>query len=105
MALFEEILEEGLGWPIALGIGALALAPKVLPAVGRILRPVAKGVIKAGISVYDEAQGAVASISEASSDIVTEARHELSEARSAPQPEAKIAPKPKTGPAAPAAAH
>ena len=102
MALFEEILEEGLGWPIALGIGALALAPKVLPAVGRILRPVAKGVIKAGISVYDEAQGAVASISEASSDIVAEARHELSEARSAPKPEAHSAPKPKPGSTAPA---
>ena len=99
MALFEEILEEGLGWPIALGIGALALAPKVLPAVGRILRPVAKGVIKAGITVYEET---FASISEATGDLVAEARHELSEARSAPKPEAHSAAKPKPGSTAPA---
>ncbi len=74
MALLEDIVKaEGAG-PLVLGVGALMLAPTVLPALGRALRPVAKGVIKTGMSLYDET---FASIREATGDIIAEARAEL----------------------------
>lgn len=73
MALFEDLLEEALG-PVAIGIGALLVVPALFPSVGRALRPVAKGAIKAGISVYERT---VATISEATGDLVAEARAEL----------------------------
>lgn len=80
MALFEELFEGAAG-PVAIGIGALVLAPKVLPVVGRILRPVVKGAIKTGMTIYEETY---ASVAEATGDLVAEARAELeSESRQA----------------------
>ncbi|KAF2989151.1 DUF5132 domain-containing protein [Methylocystis sp. MJC1] len=73
MALFEDLLEEALG-PVAIGIGALLVVPAVFPSVGRALRPVAKGAIKAGISIYEST---VATFSEATGDLIAEARSEL----------------------------
>lgn len=74
MALLEDIVKaEGAG-PLVLGVGALMLVPAVLPAVGRLLRPVVKGVIKTGITVYEETY---ASVKEATGDLVAEARAEL----------------------------
>ena len=73
MADFKDLLGGGAG-PVALGIGAILLAPALLPAVGRIARPVVKGVIKTGISLYRETY---ASVSEATGDLVAEARAEL----------------------------
>ncbi len=58
MALLEDVFE-GVAGPAALGIGALFLVPTVLPAVGRMLRPVAKELIKTGMMAYDEAHVAV----------------------------------------------
>ncbi len=82
MALLEELFEfEGVGGPLALGLGALLLAPKVLPAVGRILRPVTKEVIKAGIMAYDEARATVSDAYEATGDLVKEARSERDQQR------------------------
>lgn len=73
MALFEELFEEAAG-PVAIGIGALILAPKVLPVIGRFLRPIAKGAIKTGMALYEETYATVA---EATGDLVAEARAEL----------------------------
>jgi hypothetical protein len=74
MALLEDMVKmEGAG-PMVLGIGALMLAPALLPAVGRVLRPVVKGVIKTGITMYDETY---ASVREATGDLIEEARAEL----------------------------
>jgi hypothetical protein len=73
MALFEELFEEGVGGPLAIGIGALILAPKLLPVVGRALRPVAKEAIKAGITIYE---GTCATFSEATGDLIAEVRAE-----------------------------
>jgi hypothetical protein len=85
MALFEELFEEAAGPAVAVGIGALFLAPKVLPALGRVLRPIAKGAIKTGISLYEQTY---ASVAEATGDLVAEARAELeSESRHAHAPE------------------
>lgn len=74
MALFEDLMKaEGAG-PLVLGVGALMLAPTLLPAVGRILRPIVKGVIKTGMTVYDETYS---TMKEATTDLIEEARAEL----------------------------
>ncbi|QGM97872.1 DUF5132 domain-containing protein [Methylocystis parvus] len=74
MALLEDVAKmEGAG-PVVLGIGALMLAPTLLPALGRALRPVVKGVIKTGMTIYDETY---ASMREATGDLIEEARAEL----------------------------
>ncbi len=74
MALLEDIAKaEGAG-PLVLGVGAIMLAPTLLPALGRVLRPVAKSVIKTGMSVYE---GTFATMREATGDLIAEARAEL----------------------------
>ncbi|WP_457797776.1 DUF5132 domain-containing protein [Methylocystis sp. S23] len=74
MALLDDMVKlEGAG-PIVLGVGALILAPTLLPAMGRILRPVVKGVIKTGMTIYDETY---ATVREATGDLIEEARAEL----------------------------
>lgn len=94
MALLEDVLEGGAG-PVALGVGAILLAPSVLPVMGRILRPIAKGVIKTGLAVYQETY---ASLAEATSDLVAEARAEL-ESESRPSAEPKKGGSRQTAPA------
>ena len=59
---------------IAVGVGAVLLAPVLLPVIGRAIRPVAKAAIKTGIYVYREA---TAQIDSATHSIVEEARNEL----------------------------
>ncbi len=77
----EEVAAvEGTAGSTALGIGASLLAPRALPVFGRIIRPLAKGVIQAGLVLYDEASAAVsgarATVSKATVDLVAEARAE-----------------------------
>ncbi|MEZ0167986.1 DUF5132 domain-containing protein [Microvirga sp. TS319] len=77
MALFEDMFKGGnIVTGLAVGIGAAVVAPAVIPA----LRPFAKAVIKAGLVVYDQGRVALAELNERTSDIVAEARAELSEA-------------------------
>jgi hypothetical protein len=77
MALLEDLFKlEGAAGATALGVGALLLAPTILPAVGRMLRPVAKELVKTGMLAYDEAHGAVSGAYDAASDLVAEARAE-----------------------------
>jgi hypothetical protein len=79
MALFENVFEglglEGAAGPI-IGIGALLLAPTLLPAIGRIARPLAVGALRTGMAVYREAAMATGTM-------VDEARAELDQARAA----------------------
>jgi 5,10-methylene-tetrahydrofolate dehydrogenase/methenyl tetrahydrofolate cyclohydrolase len=71
---------------LAIGVGATILVPLVVPAVGGILRPAAKAMIKGGIVVYDWGRQAVAEVSEAAGDMAAEAR---AEAAAASKPETK----------------
>ena len=73
MALFEEALEGGVGPGLAI-VGAVMLAPTVLPAVGRMLRPAAKTVTKAGIMLYRQA---LSGVGEATGGLMDEVRAEL----------------------------
>jgi hypothetical protein len=73
MALFEDLLKGGSETGLAVA-GAAVLAPTVLPAIGRVLRPVAKAAIKGGLVVYRET---LSGVGDAVGDIVAEARAEL----------------------------
>ena len=80
MALELEDLFEDLGTPgIIAGIGALVLAPIVIPAIAKIGKPIAKAAIKGGIILYEKSKGAVAETGEVLEDLVAEARTELAD--------------------------
>jgi hypothetical protein len=74
MALVEDLFKGSAVTGVAIGVGALLLAPTVLPAVGRVLRPAAKAAIKGGMVFYRET---MAEIGEVASDLFAEARAEL----------------------------
>ncbi|MGH1574235.1 DUF5132 domain-containing protein [Methylobacterium sp. P31] len=62
-----------------IGVGAAAVAPKVLPA----MRPLAKAIIKAGLLAYDQGREAYSELSEQAGDLIAEVRAELAESSSA----------------------
>jgi hypothetical protein len=70
---FEGMLEGGAATGVAVGLGVL-LVPGLLPAVGRMLRPVAVGAIKTGMTVYEQA---ASTLRETTDDLVAEARAEM----------------------------
>jgi hypothetical protein len=79
MAFFEDLFKVNAVTGVAVGVGALLLAPGLVPAVGRVLRPAAKAVIKGGLVLYRET---VSEIGEVASDLFAEARAELEQGNS-----------------------
>jgi Protein of unknown function (DUF5132) len=72
--MFDSIFKGGtIIAGLAVGIGAVVLAPMLVP----ILRPLAKSAIKAGMMAYDEAAVALAELSETAGDIFAEVRSEM----------------------------
>jgi hypothetical protein len=69
------VLEPELIPGILIGAGAV-LAPKILPALGSMLRPMVKGVVKAGYSAAMSVREAAAEGREQMEDLVVEARAE-----------------------------
>lgn len=66
-----------LTWPnILVGMGVALVAPVILPAVGCIVRPLAKSAVKAGLSMKDMVVGLAAETGEQVSDLVAEAKAE-----------------------------
>jgi Protein of unknown function (DUF5132) len=66
-----------LSWPnAAVAVGVMVLAPVLLPAVGYVVRPLIKGVVKAGLTARDLAAGFVEETGEQLSDLVAEAKAE-----------------------------
>jgi hypothetical protein len=75
-------LVENTGVPgLIAGIGAVILAPVVIPIVAGIGKPIAKSLIKNGIVAYEKSKGAFAELGETWEDIVAEARAEIAEAQ------------------------
>ncbi|MBW4611916.1 MAG: DUF5132 domain-containing protein [Desmonostoc vinosum HA7617-LM4] len=64
---------------IVAGIGAVLLAPIVLPIVAGIGKPIAKTIIKGGLVAYEKSKGAFAELGETWEDMVAEARAEIAE--------------------------
>ena len=75
MALFDNGIKLGTG--LAIGIGALVLAPAVIPAVAAIIKPLAKAGIKTGLAIYGKGKEVVAETVEIFEDLTAEARAEL----------------------------
>jgi Protein of unknown function (DUF5132) len=83
MGLLEDAFK---GWTgLAVGLGAAYAAPALAPAVGSIVRPLAKGIIKTGMVMAQSVREYAAEASEELGDIYAEARSESE------QPERKLA--------------
>jgi hypothetical protein len=75
----ENLVEE-MGVPgIAAGVGAVLLAPLLIPAVAKVGKPLAKAAIKSGITLYEKSKGVFAEAGEVFEDLVAEAKVELAE--------------------------
>ena len=55
------------------------MAPTLVPVIGSALRPLAKALVKTGITMYDSAKDLVAEVGEDMNDMVSEARAEMAE--------------------------
>jgi Protein of unknown function (DUF5132) len=78
MALFDDLTESL--WPNALiGVGAVLLAPVIVPAIAGGLRPVVKTLVKGGIMITDKVNSMVAEAGEQLDDLVAEVRAEMAE--------------------------
>jgi hypothetical protein len=75
MRLFGVSLNTGSA--IAIGAGAVLLAPFVIPVVASVVKPLLKAVIKGGMLAYENARIAVAETKETIEDITAEARAEI----------------------------
>jgi hypothetical protein len=74
LALIEDVFKGNLAAGLAVGVGALIFAPRVIQMMGSILRPTAKTLIKGGMVFYRET---LSEIGEMATDLVAEARAEL----------------------------
>ena len=75
MALFDDVFS-GWGTTVLIGVGVALAAPALLPAVGAVARPVAKGLIKGSLYLVDSLQEAVAESGEQLSDLIAEVKAE-----------------------------
>ncbi|MFH7026932.1 MAG: DUF5132 domain-containing protein [Heteroscytonema crispum UTEX LB 1556] len=64
---------------IIAGIGAVILAPVLIPVVAGVGKPLAKSLIKGGLVLFEKSKGAFAELGETWEDMVAEARAEMAE--------------------------
>ena len=85
-----KFIPKGFSLPaLAIGAGAVLLAPVIIPAIGGALRPLLKSTIKGGILAYEGAKVAVAEAREAMEDLTAEAKAEVAEKNTAAKKTAK----------------
>ena len=75
MAIFDDLTKGPM--PVLLGLGVAMAAPTVIPAVASGLRPLAKALVKGGLTVYDALKEGVAEAGEQLNDLVAETRAEM----------------------------
>jgi hypothetical protein len=80
MGLLDDALKGSVLTGLAVGIGAVVLAPVVLPALAGAGKPLMKAAVKSGIILFEKGKETVAELSEVVEDIVAEARAEMAEA-------------------------
>jgi hypothetical protein len=83
MALVEDLFKGNIWTGLAIGVGAIIVAPVVVPALTRLTRPLAKATIKTGFVLYDKGRETAAELGEVVEDIVAEARAEFEQERPA----------------------
>ncbi|MBE9209330.1 DUF5132 domain-containing protein [Nostoc sp. LEGE 06077] len=84
MPKITDFVEDAGAPGIIAGIGAVLLAPVLIPVVAGIGKPIAKSIIKGGILAYEKSKGAFAELGETWEDIVAEAKAEIAEDRETP---------------------
>jgi hypothetical protein len=80
MALLEDLAKNPTPAGLAVGLGAALIAPFLIPAVSRGVRPAVKAALSSGIALY---RNTVEPVSAAIGGLITEAQLELAAARSA----------------------
>ena len=70
-------LTSTLGKGLAIGVGAVVLAPVVTPAVAKVTKPLLKSTIKTGLIMYEKAKIVGAEAVETLEDLTAEARAEI----------------------------
>ena len=80
MAFVEDMFKGNAVTAVGVGLAAIVLGPTIFPAIGRVLRPAAKSVIKGGIVAY---RAMITEAGEFASDLIEEARSELEGGRTA----------------------
>ena len=80
MAFFEDVFKGNIGPGLAVGLGVAVVAPLLAPAIGGVVRPLAKTAVKAGLLAVDAGREGLARLEEAIGDMVAEARAELDQA-------------------------
>jgi hypothetical protein len=76
MGMFEDIGKGNVS-TVLVGLGVAMVAPTVLPALASGLRPLAKALVKGGVTLYDAAREGVAEAGEQLSDLLAETRAEM----------------------------
>ena len=75
MALFDNGLK--ISSPIIIGIGAILLAPVILPAAGNVMRPLIKATVKTGLLAAQKGRELLSEAMESLEDITAEVKAEL----------------------------
>jgi hypothetical protein len=76
MGLLENVTKGPIS-TILLGLGVAMVAPSVLPSLASGLRPLAKTLVKGGVTLYDAAKEGIAEAGEQLNDLVAESRAEM----------------------------
>jgi hypothetical protein len=77
MGLFDNGIKVGTG--LAIGIGALILAPAVIPGLAAVVKPIAKATIKSGLILVEKTMVLIAEAKETLEDLTAEAQAELAD--------------------------
>jgi Protein of unknown function (DUF5132) len=76
MGMFEDIGKGNMETAL-LGLGLAIVAPAVVPTLASGLRPIAKALVKGGMTLFEAAREGVAEAGEEISDLVAESRAEI----------------------------
>ena len=79
MPKITDLMEKAGKPGVIAGIGAVLLAPVIIPVVASVGKPLAKSIIKGGMVAYEKSKGTFAELGETWEDIVAEAKAELTE--------------------------
>lgn len=91
MGLWKDIVKFEWGPTAAIGIGAVILAPLVVPMAGAVLKPLAKATIKGGMILFEKGRTVAAEAIETIEDLTAEAEAELAQERAESAGEAPAA--------------
>jgi len=76
---FLEDASKGPVSAVLLGLGVVMVAPNVLPALATGLRPLAKALVRGGITLYDAAREGIEETGEQLNDLVEVTRAEMNQ--------------------------